>query len=290
MKIKVTTDTLKAFWFMYLATHLLFFIFSAKSGSYFIDSYEGSVFGGKFLPLRDNTLTGTNNPNDFVEEVKRKGLTEKDWVLRFEQIARWLDRVRQERQKQFISEHDDKLIGVEQGFGNAKRPEDYIEEFSRFIKENMNKIPALTIVAQRPKDLTRDELRNLKIILDQQGFREATLEKAYQLKEKRSDEITASIIGFVRREAIGDGLIPFKTRLDRAMKLIKSTHKFTPVQIKWLDRIQSQLEKEYVVDTKSLDEGAFANFGGLKQLNKEFDGNFLAILTEINELIWQEAA
>lgn len=54
MKIKVTTDTLKAFWFMYLATHLLFFIFSAKSGSYFIDSYEGSIFGGKFLSLSRN--------------------------------------------------------------------------------------------------------------------------------------------------------------------------------------------------------------------------------------------
>lgn len=236
------------------------------------------------------SLTGTNNTDEFVEEIKRKGLTEKDWTLRFEQIARWLDRVRQEKQKQFISEHEDKLISVEQGFGDAKRPEDYIEEFSRFIRENVNKIPALTIVAQRPKDLTRDELRNLKIILDQQGFREQTLQKAYQLKEKRSDEIAASIIGFVRREAIGDALIPFKERLDRAMKVIKSTHSFTPVQVKWLDRIQLQLEKEYVVDTKSLDEGAFANFGGLKQLNKEFDGNFLAILNEINELIWQETA
>src|SRR5690606_33169172 len=154
------------------------------------------------------TLTGANDTDEFVEEVKRKGLTEKDWTLRFEQIARWLDRVRQEKQKQFISEHEDKLLSVEQGFGDAKRPEDYIEEFSRFVKENVNKIPALTIVAQRPKDLTRDELRNLKIILDQQGFRESTLQKAYQLKEKRSDEIAASIIGFVRREAIGDALVP----------------------------------------------------------------------------------
>jgi type I restriction enzyme, R subunit len=235
-------------------------------------------------------LTDTESPDEFVEEVKNKGLTEKDWTLRFEQIARWLDRVRQEKQKQFISEHEDKLLSVEQGFGNAERPEDYIEEFSRFVKENINKIPALTIVAQRPKDLTREELRNLKIILDQQGFKEQTLQKAYQLKEKRNDEIAASIIGFVRREAIGDALIPFKERLDRAMKLIKSTHSFTPIQIKWLDRIQLQLEKEYVVDTKSLDEGAFANFGGLKQLNNEFDGNFLIILNEINELIWQETA
>jgi len=236
------------------------------------------------------TLTGNLEPNEFVEEVKTKGLTEKDWALRFEQIAKWLDRVHQEKKKLLISDHEDEFRGLEQGFGETGRPEDYIEGFSKFVKENLNKIQALTIVAKRPKDLTKKELRELKLILDEKGYKEHTLQKAYQVKEKSSHEIAASLIGFVRREAIGDVLIPFQERLERAIKIIKSTHNFNTVQLKWLDRIKQQLEKEYVVDIESLDKGAFKIEGGFNRANKVFDGNIVSILHEINELIWQETA
>lgn len=234
------------------------------------------------------TLTEGLEPEEFIEEVKTKGLTEKDWALRFEQIARWLDRVQQEKKKLIISEHEDEFRGIEQGFGETGRPEDYIEGFSKFIKENVNTIAALTIVARRPKDLTKKELRELRLILDEKGYREHTLQKAYSAQ--KNHEIAASLIGFVRREAIGDALIPFQERLDKAIALIKSTHNFNPVQLKWIDRIKQQLEKEYVVDVESLDKGAFKIEGGFNRANKIFDGNIEAILHEINELIWQEIA
>lgn len=235
-------------------------------------------------------LTGNLEPDEFVEEVKTKGLTEKDWTLRFEQIAKWLDRVRQEKKKLLISDHEDEFRSLEQGFGETGRPEDYIEGFSKFVKENVNKIQALTIVAKRPKDLTKKELRELKLILDEKGYREHSLQKAYQLKEKSSHEITASLIGFVRREAIGDALIPFQERLDRAMMTIKSRHNFSPVQLKWLDKIKLQLEKEFVVDMESLDKGTFKIEGGLNRADKIFDGQIINILNELNELIWQQTA
>lgn len=234
------------------------------------------------------TLTGGLEPDEYVEEAKTKGLTEKDWALRFEQIARWLDRVQQEKKKLFISDHEDEFRSIEQGFGDTGRPEDYIEGFSRFIKENVNQIQALTIIAKRPRDLTKKELRSLKLILDEKGFREHTLQKAYTTQSNK--EIAASLIGFVRREAIGDVLIPFQERLDKAIETIKSTHEFNPIQLKWIDRIKQQIEKEYVVDIESLDKGAFKIEGGFKRANSIFDGDVEAILHEINELIWQSAA
>ncbi|UOF01497.1 type I restriction-modification system endonuclease [Bdellovibrio reynosensis] len=233
-------------------------------------------------------LTGGLDPEEYVEKMKTRSLTQQDWDLRFEQLAKWLDKLQQDKKKMIISEHDDQLIGVEQGFGETGRPEDYIEGFSKFIKDNVNKVQALIIIATRPRDLTKAELRELKLILDNQGYKEATLEKAYKEKLKSTREIAASLIGFVRREAIGDALIPFQERLDKAIVVIKSTHNFTPVQIKWIDRIKQQLEKEYVVDLESLDKGAFKIDGGLARANKIFDGKIEDILHEINELIWQQ--
>lgn len=177
-------------------------------------------------------LTGGLEPEEYIKKMKSRNLTQQDWDLRFEQLAKWLDKLKQDQKKMIISEHDDEIRGVEQGFGDAGRPEDYIEGFSKFIKDNVNQIQALVIVAQRPRDLTKAELRELKLMLDSQGYKEATLQKAYKEKLKSTREIAASLIGFIRREAIGDALIPFQERLDRAITMIKSTHNFTPVQLK----------------------------------------------------------
>jgi hypothetical protein len=41
-----------------------------------------------------------------------------------------------------------------------------------------NDLPALTTVLQRPWELTRQDLRQLKLALDQRGYNEATLATA----------------------------------------------------------------------------------------------------------------
>ena len=49
------------------------------------------------------------------------------------------------------------------------RPEDYLA-FAAFIRENMDKIAALTLVCTRPRELTRESLKNLRLALDRAGF------------------------------------------------------------------------------------------------------------------------
>ncbi len=61
---------------------------------------------------------------------------------------------------------------VERGYGKAKKPEDYLREFSAFIKSHSNDMPALMTVLTRPRDLTRKQLRELALELDQAGFTE----------------------------------------------------------------------------------------------------------------------
>ena len=50
-------------------------------------------------------------------------------------------RAKAARPPMFISDHDDELLGTERGYGKAKKPEDYLKEFSDFIKSHGNASP-----------------------------------------------------------------------------------------------------------------------------------------------------
>src|SRR5690606_9800850 len=102
-------------------------------------------------------------------------------------LIRFIDENRERPVRRYISEHEDKLLSVTRGYGNAEKPEDYLESFNRFIKENMNLIPALSIICTRPGELTREELRQLRIALDQKGFSEKNLQTAW--REAKNEDI-----------------------------------------------------------------------------------------------------
>lgn len=209
------------------------------------------------------------------------------WLKARRQIAQMLDQRDGGRAPMLISNHADELRRVERGYGNATRPEDYLDSFSAFLRENMNQIPALMVVTQRPRDLTREQLKALRLELDLAGYTEVNLKAAW--RDMTNEDIAASIVGFIRRAALGDALVPYEERVDQAMKTILASQPWRPPQRKWLERIGQQLKVEYVVDRAALDEGAFKAEGGFKRINKVFDGKLEAILADIGESLWQEA-
>ena len=187
-----------------------------------------------------------------------------------------------------ISQHDDSIVSVTYGYGTAEKPEDYLDAFSAFITSNMNQIAALTTVVQRPRDLTRAELRDLRLQLDAQGFTDAKIRRAWS--DARNQDIAASIIGYVRQAALGDPLIPYAERVKRAVERVTTKGDWTPVQKRWLARIGEQLEKEIVVDRDSLDEEPFKADGGFRILNKRFDGRLETVLADLSEEVWRTAS
>jgi type I restriction enzyme R subunit len=187
-----------------------------------------------------------------------------------------------------ISHHDDSVVDVSRGYGTASKPEDFLDSFTSYVRNNVNKIAALTLVVQRPRDLTRAQLRELRLELDKLGYSEANLRRAWQ--DARNEEIAASIIGFVRQAAIGDALIPFEERVRNAMKRIYASRSWTDPQRKWLARIGEQVEREIVVDRDAFDREPFAAHGGFRRLNKVFDGKLENLIGEINEELWRKSA
>ena len=187
-----------------------------------------------------------------------------------------------------ISDKQDKFLIRERGFGkNEQRPEDYIEAFEDFVKNNVNEIAALNIICTRPKELTRETLKSLRMALAQNGFTTQQLNTA--VSEITSEEITADIISLVRRYAIGSPLVSHQARIRRAVDKLKKAHNFSRVELNWLSRIESYLLNESVMNVKVFDEDErFKTNGGYKRLNQIFSNNLEGIITELNEYLYDD--
>jgi type I restriction enzyme R subunit len=191
--------------------------------------------------------------------------------------------------KLVISEKHDAIREVTRGYGKhgSRPPGDYLEAFRSFVTNNMNKLPALLVVTQRPKELTREDLRQLKLALDQEGFGEKSVQTAW--RDAKNEDITATIIGYIRQLAIGSPLMRYAERVDRAVQRLRKAHGFTDPQSKWLDRIAKQMKIETIVDRASLDSAQFKADGGFARLNKVFDGTLESLLGELAEEVWKDA-
>jgi len=235
-----------------------------------------------------HTLSGGKTIKEFIEWMRKNSTQAVASELKEKRkLITLLDENRYQGTKLFISTHEDKLLYHTRGYGNAEKPEDYLDEFGRFVRENMNKIPALMIVCQKPKELTRQALRELKLELDRQGFTEAGLRTAW--REMTNQDIAADIIGFIRQRALGDALISYEERVKKAMQKVYEMAKWTPVQKRWLERIERQLIKEKVLDPdaqQAFEVEPFKRDGGYKLINKIFDGNIQKILDQINESMY----
>ncbi|MGA7934029.1 MAG: type I restriction-modification enzyme R subunit C-terminal domain-containing protein [Kovacikia sp.] len=142
---------------------------------------------------------------------------------------------------------------------------------------------------KRPRDLTRPQLKELRMLLDNAGYSETMLRSAW--RDSTNEDIAASIIGFIRQAALGDALVPYSERVDRALKKILASQNWTAPQRKWLERIGKQLKVEVIVDRESLDTGEFrTQGGGFDRLNKLFNGQLETILTDIRNRLWQDVS
>jgi len=209
------------------------------------------------------------------------------WLVEHGSLASLLDRVVGDPQRQLVSDHEDGVRRVERGYGKASRPEDYLDGFGKFLKEHLNEIPALLVVTQRPRELTRQQLKELKLALDEAGYNEKTLQTAW--RETTNQDIAASIIGFIRQQALGEPLMPYEERVDRALKRILASQSWKPPQRQWLERIGKQMAKETVVDRAALDRGQFKSQGGFNRINKVFEGKLEQVLGELHDELWKEA-
>lgn len=229
------------------------------------------------------------NPTEFIEKLKEiKASEAKQIIQSYGSLWKYLDTKVYRPKHQLVSEHEDAFYGIERDYGKAKKPEDYIENFKKFIDENRNKIAALQVICNRPTSLDRQSLKELKLLLDQEGFNARTLYTAW--KNAKNEDIAADIISYIRTMALDVYLVGHKDRIDNAFHKVYTMRSWNKIQQKWLERFHAQLIAETVLTKEDLDKDPFKDEGGFERIDKVFENKLEEILKTINENLYAEGA
>lgn len=231
------------------------------------------------------SLSNGESPESFADALRNMTIDKAVETVKKSRAAFAYVRGTNQGRKKFISDAQDEVTSHERGYGNATSPEDYLKEFHTFIDNNINEIAALNIVATRPKELTRQSLRELKLILDRNNFSETKLQTAW--KQMTNEDIAADIISFIRQKSIGDALVTKEERIHAAIVKTKAAHpELSRVQLNWLERIEAYLLKEVVLNKESFEAPQFKIKGGYTAIDKAFGNKLDAVIDEINSYMY----
>jgi type I restriction enzyme R subunit len=195
------------------------------------------------------------------------------------------------RKKVFLKalENEDTVsseVLIRDGLGKEYKPEDYLEAFARFVRDNPAKIEAIGILLDRPQDWSTSaitELRN-KLVMAPERFTVELLQKAHQL---RYDKALVDIISMVKHAARAEEPLTTATeRVDRAFAKIAGSRQFTEEQQQWFERIRAHLIENLSIDRNDFEWAPIlTRAGGWKPANRAFDGKLQTLLRSFNEAV-----
>ena len=236
------------------------------------------------------SLSGGYKPTQFIANIQScdSPSEAKKQLLACGELFKMLDQLKPNGGRSVvISKHEDELLEHTRGYGNGSKPEDYLDAFAADVKTKMDEIAALNIVCTRPKELTRDSLKSLRLTLDREGFTTQQLNTA--ISQMTNQEITADIISLIRRYAIGSALISHEARIKRAIDKLKKAHNFSKQELNWIARMEKYLMEESVLNVTVFDEdGRFKSQGGFNKINKVFGNKLENIVFELNEYLYDD--
>ena len=215
------------------------------------------------------------------EAFVRRCREDKDFLL-------WFDNLKGKKRGHYYSEKEDTLLETTRGYGDTEKPQDYLDSFVAYVNENKDRIEAIRIACTRPSDMTRAQLRELKLELDKENFTESSLNEAASAVS--NERIVADIIAFVRRAVLKTPLVNHDDRVKMAFSKLISAHHFNKMQLDLLEKIKVYMLHESILNTETFEAPAFKMDGGFARFNKKFGGQLAEIIREINTYIYEGAA
>ncbi|MBV8857222.1 MAG: DEAD/DEAH box helicase family protein [Acidobacteria bacterium] len=170
--------------------------------------------------------------------------------------------------------------------GKEYKPEDYIQAFTRFVRENPAHIEAINILRDRPKDWGTKALSELQKKLATAGER-FTVENLRRAHEIHHHKALVDIISMVKHAIEEDQpLLTAEERVSRAIDKITAGETFTPEQQQWLERIRTALVETLSIEKDDFDElPVLSRAGGWGRANRAFNNRLPKLLSRINEAI-----
>jgi type I restriction enzyme, R subunit len=163
----------------------------------------------------------------------------------------------------------------------GQKPEDYLESFARFVRENPDHIEAINILLKRPKQWRTDVLNDLRQKLEKARFPEKQLQQAHRLVYNMA---LADIISMVKHAAKEqEPVMTAEERVARAMAKVAAGRSFTTEQQKWLGYIKEHLTRNLTFDVDDLEaQPVFTDRGGKKTAERLFGRELQKLAEEIN--------
>ncbi len=213
----------------------------------------------------------------FIETCQK----DKDFLL-------WVDSLKGKKRGTYYSDKEDTLKETTRGYGDTEKPEDYLEAFTTFVNENKDKIEAIRIACTKPSDMTRAQLKELKLALDKENFTISNLNEA--TSNVKNEQIVAEIIAYVRQAVLKTPVSNHEERVKAAFARLISEIKFNKMQLDLLEKIKTYMLHESILNAETFDAPAFKMEGGFARFDKKFSGQLNDIIRRINTYIYEGVA
>jgi type I restriction enzyme R subunit len=167
------------------------------------------------------------------------------------------------------------------------KPEDYLARWTAFVTENRDRIAAIKVLLDRPREWSAealDELRK-KLAWGNYSFTIQNLQRAHELRYRKA---LADIISMVRHAVNQESpLFSAEERTARAFERVTAGKTFTPDQRVWLDRVRQVMTNNLSIAATDFElQPALADAGGLGAAGRVFGRERLnQLLNELNEAI-----
>lgn len=186
----------------------------------------------------------------------------------------------------FLTTIEDKDVVISQKlerYGKFDNAEDYLDAFSEFVKANADKVAALSVLLQHPKDWRPAVLDELKRAMNQNGFEPEKLQRAHRAKGFKA---LADVISIVKHAAVQQApLLTAEERVNRATDKFLTAHKLTPEQMQWLSLVREHLVKNLSMDEEDFDLTPLLAMRGGEAKAKKVFGNLQQLVAELNESV-----
>jgi len=170
--------------------------------------------------------------------------------------------------------------------GREHKPEDYLNAFYQFVRENTDQIEAIQILLDRPRDWSTKALSELKQKL-QTGTHQFTIEKLQKAHKICYHKDLVDIISMVKHAAREEApLYTAEERVKKAIARVMEGTTFSDEQLQWLERIRSHLIENLSIDQDDFETiPVFSLNGGWSRANRIFNNQLTDMIHRFNEAV-----
>jgi type I restriction enzyme R subunit len=172
---------------------------------------------------------------------------------------------------------------IKGAIGKEYKPEDYLNLFVSFVKDNQQHLEAISIILAHPEKWGTRPLSDLIESLNRapEHFTAQNLQRAFQITHHKA---LADLISMIKRAALDTSpLLTAEERVDAAIERATTKAQLTDDQRRWLGYIRQHLVLNLSIERDDFDlQPVLSDRGGWVPANRAFEGQLDELLANLN--------